>query len=316
MIRQASGWSGSVENESPTFRSDARAPRRRRSRTPWRAAIPGAASRSTGRPSRCEHPEPGRQAWRCGSVAPSRTSGPDLATGDPPVRPSDRPAARRRTRSVAAERVRHRQMTHPLFCTFRSTPSGCPPRFVSLNGAPLSWACLEIPHDPIGHRSESVSGEEPVAVMSCHRTRSPPPAALGENGGRRSNCSERLSVHPVEVQPVNVSDPPVGAERLEPGRVHPGTGRTSELADRVHVHVAKKRPPLSVWRGSLPGRTRNPRDSAEAADATTVRSSTANVLALGIGGEARPNPLFLMDHLVAEPSSDSNPARCRATVFR
>ena len=46
------------------------------------------------------------------------------------------------------------------------------------------------------------------------------------------------------MQAVHVGDPAVGVKLLEVGRVHPGPGRIGELADRVHVHVAKKRPLL------------------------------------------------------------------------
>ena len=195
-------------------------------------------------------------------------------------------------------------MTHPLLLHLQVDTLRCPPLFREFERAHLRLGrVLEIPHDPIGHRSESVSGEEPVGgdvtVTELGRHRLLRLARTAQ----AVELPECLGVDAVEVQAVHVGDPAVGVKLLEVGRVHPGPGRIGELADRVHVHVSEQRP-LLVCRGEgalLRVEHENPRDSAEAADGDHRPVLNSKRPRLGDRGEAQTKPMFLMDHLVAEP---------------
>ena len=98
------------------------------------------------------------------------------------------------------ERVRHRQMAHPLLLHLQVARPRSPPVLGQLEWAHFRLGpVLEIPHDTLGHRSESVSGEEPVggdvAVAELGRHRLLRLAGTAQT----VELPERLGVDAVEV---------------------------------------------------------------------------------------------------------------------
>ena len=120
---------------------------------------------------------------------------------------------------------------------------------------------------------------------------------------------ECLGVDAVEVQAVHVGDPAVGVKLLEVGRVHPGPGRIGELADRVHVHVAKKRPLLvRLGEGALLRvEHEEPRSIAEATDSDDRPVLDRERPRLPLPGKTGVRTVLLAKNLVAEPVERREP---------